>query len=161
MSCAYFVFCDATMCRDFCFRMISARECISPVKYGCSGFCNCRGLIRRMGHSGAYITLSMINIMLSLFSWCIFSCTFPLTRAVRPPAMPFKVVFCIDVGWCRNASMYGATHHDTPESTMACDVSFVHSLVAISTAILSSLLFCKLDWFCRGKSSFSLDAASC
>jgi hypothetical protein len=44
-----------------------------------------------MGQSGAYITLFMTNIMLSLFSWCILSCMVPLPRAVRPPAIPFSV----------------------------------------------------------------------
>jgi hypothetical protein len=112
--------------------------------------CNCCGLVRRMGHYGAYITLSMIKIMFSLFSWCILSCRVPLPRAVRPPAMPFKVVFCISVGWCRKSSMYGVTQHDVPESIMTCDVPFVHAFVAISTAILSSSLFCKLDRFYRG-----------
>jgi hypothetical protein len=69
--------------------------------------CNCCGLIRRMGHSGAYITFSMIKIMVSLFYWCILSCKVPLPRAVMPPVMPFKVVFCIGVGWCIKSSMYG------------------------------------------------------
>jgi hypothetical protein len=58
-------------------------------------------------------------------------------------------------------SMYGVTQHDAPESIMACDVSFVHAFVAISTAILMSSLFCKFDRFCRGKSSCSSDAVSC
>jgi hypothetical protein len=114
-----------------------------------------------MGHSGAYITLPMINIMFSLFSWCILSCTVPLPRAVRPPDMPFKVVFCIRVGWCIKSSIYGVMQHDAPESIMACDVFFVHGFFAISTTILSSSLFCKLDRFCRGKLSCSSDAASC
>jgi hypothetical protein len=57
--------------------------------------------------------------------------------------------------------MYGVTEHDAPESIIACDVSFVHAFVAISTAILSISLFCKLDRFCRGKSSCSSNAASC
>jgi hypothetical protein len=57
--------------------------------------------------------------------------------------------------------MYGVTQHDAPESIMACDVSFVHAFDGISTAILSSSLFCKVDRFCRGKSSWSSDAASC
>jgi hypothetical protein len=113
-----------------------------------------------MGHYGVFITLSMIKIMFSLFSWCILSCTVPLSRAVRPPGMPFKVVFCIGVAWCIKSSMYGVTQHDAPESIMACDVSFVHAFVAVSKAILSSSLCCKLDRFCRGKSSCSSDAAS-
>jgi hypothetical protein len=74
--------------------------------------CKCCGLIRRMGHSGVYITLSMIKIMFSLFSWYILSCRVPLPRDVRSSAMPFKVVFCIGVGLCRNSSMYGVTQHD-------------------------------------------------
>jgi hypothetical protein len=130
-----------------------------PLAFDC--LYNCCGLIRPMGHYGACITLSMIKIMFSLFSWCILSCMVPLPRAVRPPAMHFKVVFCIGVGWCRKSSMYVVTQHDAPESIMACDVSFVHAFVAISTPILSSSLFCKLDWFCKGKSSLLLDAASC
>jgi hypothetical protein len=52
-----------------------------------------------MGQSGAYMTLSMTNMIIySLFSWCILSCTVPLPRAVRSPAIPFSVVFCIGVG---------------------------------------------------------------
>jgi hypothetical protein len=135
------------------------KEFSRPLAFNC--LCNCCGLIRWMGHSGVYITLSMIKIMFSLFSWCILSCTVPLPRAVRPPAMPFKVVFCIGVGWCIKSSMYGVTQYDVPESIMACDVSFVHAFVAISKAILSSLLFYKLDRFCRGKPSCSSDATSC
>jgi hypothetical protein len=57
--------------------------------------------------------------------------------------------------------MYGVTQHDAPKSMIACDVYFVHVLVAISTAILRSSLFCIVDLFCRGKSSCSSDAASC
>jgi hypothetical protein len=71
--------------------------------------------------------------MFVCFFWCILSCTVPLPRAVRPPAVPFKVVFYIGVGWCIQSSMYGVTQHDAPESIMACDVSFVHAFVAIST----------------------------
>jgi hypothetical protein len=130
-----------------------------PLAFDC--LCNCCGLIRRMGHHGVYITLSMINIMFSLFSWCILSCMVPLPRAVGPPAMPFKVVFCIGVGWCIKTSMYGVMQYDAPESIRACAISFIHALVAISTAIVSSSLFCKVDRFCRGKSSWSSDAASC
>jgi hypothetical protein len=75
--------------------------------------------------------------------------------------MPFKVIFCIRVGWCRKSSMYGVTQHDAPESIVLCDFSFIHAFVAISMDILSSLLFCKLNRFCRGESAWSLDAASC
>jgi hypothetical protein len=50
-----------------------------------------------MGHSGAYMTLSITSIMFYLFSCIIMSCTVPLPRAIRPPGMPFKVVFCL--GW--------------------------------------------------------------
>jgi hypothetical protein len=45
------------------------------------------------------------------------------------------------------SSMYSVTQNDAPESTMACDVSFVHASVAISTAILRSSLFCKFHRF--------------
>jgi hypothetical protein len=38
--------------------------------------------------------------MFSLFSWCILSCTVPLPRAVTPPDIPFRVLFCIGVGCC-------------------------------------------------------------
>jgi hypothetical protein len=107
------------------------------------------------------MTLSMIRILFSLFSWCTLSCTVPLPRAVRPPDIPFRVVFCIGVGWCIKSSMYGVTQHDAPESIIACDVSFVHVFVAIRIAILSSSLFCKFDRLCNGKSSLSSDAASC
>jgi hypothetical protein len=136
---------------------IVKHEFSCPLAFDC--LCNCSGLIRRIGHYGVYITLSMINIMFSLFP-CILSCTAPLPRTVGPPAMPFKVVFCIGVGWCIKTSMYGVMQYDAPESIRACDVSFVHAFVAISTAILSSSSFCKVDRFCRGKSSLSLDAAS-
>jgi hypothetical protein len=78
--------------------------------------------------------------------------TVPLPRAVRPPAIPFRVVFCIGVGWCRKSSMYGVTQHDAPESIMACDVSFVHVFVAIGISILRISLFCKFERFCNGKS---------
>jgi hypothetical protein len=44
------------------------------------------------------MTLSIIRIMFSWFSCCILSCTDPLPSAVRPPAIPFSVVFCIGVG---------------------------------------------------------------
>jgi hypothetical protein len=103
----------------------------------------------------------MIRIMFSLLSWCILSCTVPLPRSVRPPDIPFRVVFCIGVGWLIKSSMYGVTQHDALESIMACDVSFVHAFFAIRISILSSWLFCKFDQFCNGKSSLSSDVASC
>jgi hypothetical protein len=68
------------------------------------------------------MTFSMINMIFSLFSWCILSCTVLLHRAVRPPAIPFRVVFCNGVGWCMKSSIYGVTQHDAPESIMGCDV---------------------------------------
>jgi hypothetical protein len=136
---------------------IVKHEFSCPLAFDC--LCYCCGLIRRMGHSGAYITLYMIKIMFSLLSWCILSCAVPLPRAVRPLSMPFKMVFCIGVGWCRKSSMHGVTQHNA--LIMACDVYFVHTFVAISTDTLNSSLFCKLDRFCRGKSSWSSDAASC
>jgi hypothetical protein len=98
------------------------------------------------------MTFSMINMIFSLFSWCILSCTVPLARAVRPPDIPFRVVFYTGVGWCRKSSMYGVTQYDAPESIMACDVSFVHVFVAIRIAILRSSLFCKFERCCNGKS---------
>jgi hypothetical protein len=103
----------------------------------------------------------MIRIMLFSLSWCTLSCTAPLSRAIRPPAIPFRVVFCIGVGCCIKSSMYGVTKHDAPDSTMACDVSFVHAFVEIRIVILSSSLFFKFDRFCNGKSSLSSDTASC
>jgi hypothetical protein len=114
-----------------------------------------------MGQSGAYITLSIIIIMFSLFFGVILSCTVPLPSAVRPPAITFKVVFWIGVGWCMKSAIYGVTQHDALESIIACDVSFVHVLVDISTAIFRSSLFCMVDIFCRGKSSCSSDVVSC
>jgi hypothetical protein len=81
--------------------------------------------------------------------------------AVRPPAMPFKVVFCMGVGCCMKSLLYGATQHDAPESIMACDVSFVHACVAISMDNFRSSVFCKFDLFCSGKSSCPSDAVSC
>jgi hypothetical protein len=71
-------------------------ELSCPLAFDC--LCNCYGLINRMGQYGAYMTLSMTNMMLSLFSWCILSCTVPLPRDVRPPSIPFSVVFWIGVG---------------------------------------------------------------
>jgi hypothetical protein len=62
-----------------------------PLAFDC--LCNCCGLMSQMGQSGAYMTLSMTNMMLSVLFWCILSCTVPLPRTVRPPAMPFRVVF--------------------------------------------------------------------
>jgi hypothetical protein len=106
------------------------------------------------------MTLSMIKMIFSLFYWCILSCTAPLPRDVRPPAIPFRVVFCIGVGWCRKSSMYWVTQHDAPESIMVCDVSLVHVSVAIRIAILRSSLFCKFERCCNGKSSLSSDATS-
>jgi hypothetical protein len=105
--------------------------------------------------------LSIISIICSLFSWVILSCTFPLSSAVRLPAIHFKVVFLIGVGWCMKSAMYGVIQHDAPASIIACGVSFVHVFFAISTAIFRSLLLCMVDLFCRGKSSCSSDAASC
>jgi hypothetical protein len=71
-------------------------ELSCPLAFDC--LCNWCGLISWMGQSGAYMTLYMTNMMFSLFSWCILSCTVPLPRAVRPPVIPFSVVFCIGVG---------------------------------------------------------------
>jgi hypothetical protein len=71
-------------------------ELSCPLAFYC--LCNCCGLISRMGQSGAYIILSMTNMMFSLFSWCILSCMVPLPRAVRPTDIPFSVVFWIGVG---------------------------------------------------------------
>jgi hypothetical protein len=103
------------------------------------------------------MTLSMINMIFSFFSWCILSCTVPLPRVVRPPDIPFRVVFCIGVGWCRKSLIYGVTQHDAPESIMMCDVSLVHVFVEIRIAIFRSSLFCKFERFCDGKSSLSSD----
>jgi hypothetical protein len=103
----------------------------------------------------------MIHMIFSLFSWCILSCTVPLPRAVRPPAIPVRVVFCIGVGWCMKSLIYRVTQHDAPESIMACDVYLVHVCVAIGIAILRSSLFCKFERFCNGKSSLTSDAALC
>jgi hypothetical protein len=104
--------------------------------------------------------LSMMNMICSLFYWCILSCKVPLPRDVRPPDIPFRVVFCIGVGWCMKSSIYGVTQHDAPESFMVCDVSLVHVFVAIMVAILSSSLFCKFERCCNDNSSLSSDAVS-
>jgi hypothetical protein len=112
-----------------------------------------------MGQSDAYMTLSIINMIFSLFSWCILSCMVTLPRAVKPPDIPVMVIFCIGVGWCMKSSIYGVTQHDAPESIMACDVYVVHKFVAVRIAILRSSLFCKFEQFCNGKSSLSSDAA--
>jgi hypothetical protein len=98
------------------------------------------------------MTLSMIKMIFSLFYWCILSCKVPLPRAVRLPDIPFRVVFCIGVGWCRKSLMYGVTQNDAPESIMECDVSLVHVFVAIRIAILRSSLFCKFEHFFNDKS---------
>jgi hypothetical protein len=103
-----FTVCDAVRRGYFGFLMLGTCECISPViwvavvssvvKHEFSWplafdyLCNCCGIMSRMGKSGVYITLSMTNMMVSLFSWCILSCMVPLPRAVRPPDMPFSVV---------------------------------------------------------------------
>jgi hypothetical protein len=68
-------------------------EFLCPFALDC--LCNCCGLISRIGQSSTYITLFINNIVLSLFSWSILSCTVPLPSAVMPPATPFKVVY-----WC-------------------------------------------------------------
>jgi hypothetical protein len=84
-----------------------------------------------------------------------------MPSAIRPPDMPFKVVFWMGVGWCIKSSIYGVIQQDALESIIACDVSFLHPFVAISMAILRSSLFYIFDLFCRGNSSCSSDAASC
>jgi hypothetical protein len=60
--------------------------------------CNCCGMISQMVQSGAYIKLYIINILFSVFSLVILSCTVPLSSVVRPPAILFKVVFWIGAG---------------------------------------------------------------
>jgi hypothetical protein len=61
----------------------------------------------------------------------------------------------------RKYSMYSVTPHDVPESIIAYETSFVQALLDMSIAILSNLLFCSLDLFCRGNSSWSSGAISC
>jgi hypothetical protein len=50
-----------------------------------------------IGQSGVYMMLSITSINVSWFYCIVFSCTVPLPSAVRPPAVPFRVVFCIGV----------------------------------------------------------------
>jgi hypothetical protein len=51
-----------------------------------------------MGQSSAYIALSIISIIGSLLIWFNLSCMVPRPKAVKPPAIPFSVVFWIGVG---------------------------------------------------------------
>jgi hypothetical protein len=67
-----------------------------------------------MGQPGAYIALSIISIIGSLFVWFILSCMGPRPKSVKPPAIPFSVVFWIGVGFIKKSSRYGVTQHDAP-----------------------------------------------
>jgi hypothetical protein len=58
------------------------------------------------------------------------------------------------------SSIYGVTQYDAPESIMVWDDYFVHVFVVMRNEILRSLLFCKFDRCCNGKSSLSSDAVS-
>jgi hypothetical protein len=93
-----------------------------------------------MGQSGAYITLSINSMSGSWLSCFIHSCTVPLLRVVSPPDMPFRVVFCIGVGWFIKYLMYGVTQQYAPESTIACEISYAQALLNMSIAILSNAL---------------------
>jgi hypothetical protein len=97
----------------------------------------------RIGQSGAYIIISIMSMIGSLLVWLILSCMVPHPKAVNPEAITFSVVFWIGLGWIKKSSRYGVTHHDAPESMIACVVSCVEAFVAINTAIINSLLFCK------------------
>jgi hypothetical protein len=68
-------------------------------------------------------------------------CMVPLPKAVIPPAIPFKVIFCMGVGWFINSSRWGVMKQDAPDSIIACVISFVYVLLAMSMAIFSRLLF--------------------
>jgi hypothetical protein len=74
------------------FSSVAKKEFLCP--FDLDRLCNCCGLIIQIGQSGAYITLHITNIVVSLFSWFILSCMVPLPIAYRPPAVYFKVVLC-------------------------------------------------------------------
>jgi hypothetical protein len=77
---------------------------------------------------------------------------------VKPPGIPFSVVFWMGIGVIKKSSRYGVTHHDAPKSMMACVVSCVEPCVAIKIAILKRVLFCNIDlaWIGASLSSLSL-----
>jgi hypothetical protein len=77
----------------------------------------------------------------------IRSFTVPLSKAVRPLAITFRVLFCIGVGWFVKSCMYGVTQQDAPESIIACEISFVQALLAISIVIMINALFLSCDLF--------------
>jgi hypothetical protein len=83
-----------------------------------------------------------ITRMIGSLSFCFtLSCIVPLPNAVSPPGIHFKVVFCMGVFWFKKSSRCGLTQHDAPESIIACVISCVEALIAISTAIFNSVLF--------------------
>jgi hypothetical protein len=45
----------------------------------------------------------------------------------------------INIGFIKNSSRYGVTHHDAPESMIACVVSCVEPCVAIQISIFNSI----------------------
>jgi hypothetical protein len=104
--------------------------------------------------------LLIIKMICSLSFYFILSCTVPLPKAASPPGIPFKVVFCIDVGGFKNSSGYGVTQPDAPKSMMACVNSCAEAFLAINIANFNSVLF----WSCflvrRGGYSSSSLAAS-
>jgi hypothetical protein len=65
----------------------------------------------------------------------------PLPKTMSPPAIPFKVVFCMGVGWFNKSSRCGVTQHDVPESIIDCVISCVNALLAISMLFLAVSCF--------------------
>jgi hypothetical protein len=85
--------------------------------------------------------LYITSINVSWFYYFILSCMVTLPSAVTTPSIPFRVVFCIGVGWFTKSSIYGVMQHDGPESIIAYEISSLHALLAMSIAILSNALF--------------------
>jgi hypothetical protein len=84
----------------------------------------------------------------------------PLRKAICPPDIPFKVIFCLGGGRFQKLSRYGLTQHNATESTIACVNSFVEALVAINITNFNSALFSSCVIVCRGGTSSSSLAAS-
>jgi hypothetical protein len=86
-----------------------------------------------------------------------------LHKAMSPPVIlviPFKLVFCMGVGWFKKSSRYGVAQYDAPKSIIACCViSCVEALLASSITIFNNVLFWLSVLVWRGGSSSSPLAA--
>jgi hypothetical protein len=85
--------------------------------------------------------LSITKIIGYLLLCFTLSCMVPLPKAMRHPAIPFKVVFCMGVVRLKKSSRCGVTQQDAPESIIDCVISCVKALLALSMAIFNSVLF--------------------